>query len=151
MIALTVKLLVLDLLYVAGPSMRPAIQPGTLVAEYRLEWGIPVPFRNEYFVRWGVPEEGDIVIYPWQGRLVVKRCAAGPGAKLVFSDEKGYSVRSGRREIPLSREQFDNLKNAQRVPEGMIFAVGDNMAESHDSRDYGFVSVESIRGTVLWK
>lgn len=151
LLAITVKLLVIDILYVAGPSMSPVITPGTLVAEFRLEWGIPVPFKNAYFTRWGTPTAGDIVIYPWQGRLVVKRCVAGPGEKLVFSDEKGYSVRSGAREIPLNREQYHKMKNVQQVPDGMIFAVGDNMAESHDSRDYGFVSVDSIRGTVLWK
>jgi signal peptidase I len=43
------------------------------------------------------------------------------------------------------------LKNATKVPEGMMFTLGDNMAESRDSRDYGFVSLDSVRGKVLWR
>lgn len=149
--ALAVKLCVIDILLVSGPSMLPTFVPGTRLIEYKLAWGIPVPFRNSYLIRWDIPKEGDIVIYPWLGRHVVKRCIATGGTPLVFSEESGYSVMIGDTWIPLSREQYQNLKRSERVPDGMIFALGDNMAESRDSRDYGFVSIDSIRGKVLWR
>lgn len=149
--ALAVKLFVFDVMYVSGPSMSPALSHGTLVAEFRLAWGIPVPFSNEYLVRWGTPRVGDVVIFPINGRYVIKRCLACEGVPLVFSDERGYSVTVEDALIPLDETQYKNLKNAECVPEGMMFALGDNMAESRDSRDYGFVSIDSIRGKVLWK
>jgi signal peptidase I, bacterial type len=149
--ALAVKLCVLDILRVSGPSMFPSLEQGSILVEFKLAWGIPVPFSNRYLVRWGGPASGDVVIYPWQDRWVVKRCIATAGTPLVFSSETGYSVETGGRTIPLSEEQYQKLKQADRVPEGMIFALGDNMAESRDSRDYGFVSLDSIRGKVLWK
>lgn len=149
--SLFVKLWILDLIYVSGPSMTPALRHGTFAFEYKLAWGIPVPFRNAYLVRWSKPEAGDIVIYPWLDRYVVKRCAAIEGVPLVFSAEKGYSIEIGGRPVPLTEAQYQKLKSAKAVPEGMIFALGDNMAESRDSREYGFVSLDSIRGKILWK
>ena len=149
--ALLVKLCVLDILLVSGPSMLPTFSQGTRLVEFKLAWGLPVPFTNSYLFRWGDPKEGDIVIYPWLGRHVVKRCVATEGTPLVFSEESGYSVLIGETQIPLSREQFQNLRCSERVPENMIFALGDNMAESRDSRDYGFVSIDSLRGKVVWR
>ncbi len=47
-------------------------------------------------------------------------------------------------QIPLTEAQYENLSLANRVPEGMILAVGDNPAASIDSRDYGFISVKNV-------
>jgi signal peptidase I len=151
LLALIVKLFVLDVLYVSGPSMQPTLTHGMLVAEYRLAWGIPVPFSNKYIVRWGTPHIGDIIIFPLNGHYVIKRCLACEGVPLEFSDKRGYSVKIGDVSISLDESQYKNLKNAVCVPQGTVFALGDNMAESRDSRDYGFVSIDSIRGKALWK
>lgn len=151
LLSLFIKLFILDFMIVSGTSMVPALQPGTVVVEYKLAWGIPVPFRNQYLVRWGKPDAGDLILYPWLDRIVVKRCIATEGTKLVFSSEKGYSVTIGKTLIPLDEAQFRKLKYADKVPDGMIFALGDNMSVSRDSREYGFVSLDSIRGKVLWK
>ena len=151
LLALFVKMFVFDIIYVSGPSMKPSLQNGAFILELKLAWGIPVPFRNAYMLRWGKPVSGEVVIFPWLGRYVVKRIAATEGTPLAFSAESGYSVLIGNRSVPLNEAQYQKLKNADRVPEGMIFALGDNMAESRDSRDYGFVSYDSIRGKVLWK
>ena len=149
--ALLVKIFAFDILFVSGPSMIPTFAPGSPILEFKLAWGIPVPFSNRYFLRWGTPRSGEIVIYPLHGNYVVKRCAATAGMKLEFSEERGYSVLVGGTRIPLDVVQYKNLKDARCVPDGMIFALGDNMTESRDSRDYGFVSIDSIRGKALWK
>jgi signal peptidase I len=150
-LALLVKLFAFDIMPISGPSMLPTLRTGSVVVEFKLAWGIPLPFSNRYLVRWGAPREDDIVIYPWQGRNVIKRCVATAGTPLVFSDETGYSVFVAGREVPLTYEQYQKLKGAKRVPEGTVFALGDNMAESRDSREYGFVSIDSIHGKALWK
>lgn len=149
--ALILKLFVIDVRPISGPSMNPTLTGDSFIVEYKLAWGIPVPFRNRYLVRWGSPKVGDIVVYPWRDRYVVKRCIAQERTPLAFSSDTGYSVRVGERTIPLTRDQYQNLKDAERVPDGMLFALGDNMAESRDSRDYGFVSLDSVRGKVLWR
>jgi signal peptidase I len=149
--ALIVKLFAFDLMPVSGPSMQPTLTDGMIVPVFKLAWGVPYPFSNRYFIRWGGPREGDVIIYPWNGRNVIKRCVAVGGAPLAFSEESGYSVRAAGRTVPLTREQYQKLKGSTRVPDGMVFALGDNPRESRDSREYGFVSLDSIRGKALCK
>jgi signal peptidase I len=151
LLSLLVKLFILDLIFVSGPSMMPTLHNGSFVLEFRLAWGIPVPFSNRYFLRWGKPEQGEIVIFPWLGRNVIKRCVATEGTPLSYSHENGYWLKIGDRIAPLTEEQYHRLEYTSQVPEGMIFAMGDNLPESRDSREYGFVSLDSIRGLALWK
>ncbi len=149
--ALACKLFVLDLMYVSGPSMEPTFPPGSFVFEFKLAWGVPVPFANAYALRWGTPEAGDIVIFPWKDRWVIKRCLATAGTALGYETAPDYALRVNGETLPLTEAQWQRLKRADRVPEGMLLAVGDNRGESLDSREYGFVSVDSVRGKVLWK
>ncbi len=149
--ALFVKVCILDIMYISGPSMKPGLETGSFVLEFKLKWGIPIPFTNSYMLRWGKPHTGEIVIFPYLDRYVIKRIAATENTPLVFTDKTGYSVLIGERDVPLTEEQYLKLKYAKKVPSGMFFALGDNMAESRDSRDYGFVSLDSIRGKALWK
>lgn len=150
-LALFFKLCIVDCMYVSGPSMAPLLRHGSYILEFKLAWGIPVPFTNTYLLRWGKPKTGDIVIYTWLDRYVIKRIAATENTPLVFTEKSGYSVKIGDRSVPLSESQYAHLRWANAVPQGMIFALGDNLSESRDSRDYGFVSLDSIRGKVLWK
>jgi signal peptidase I len=151
LIALAVKLFAFDVMFVSGKSMEPTLSHGNPVIEFKLAWGIPLPFGNTYIARWGEPKPGDVLIYPWNGRYVIKRCVAIGGMPLVFSEESGYSVSVAGRSVPLTGAQYQKMKTASRVPDGTVFALGDNMAESRDSREYGFVSIDSIRGKILWK
>lgn len=145
------KLFIVDILYVSGNSMSPTLSNGSFVIINRLAYGITVPATNTYLVRWGEPAVNDIIVYPLDGRIVVKRCIATAGTKLDFIENSGYSVRAGERDVPLSETQFRRMVHTQNVPPGTVFTLGDNNKESRDSRDYGFVSLDSIRGKVVWK
>lgn len=148
--ALACKLFVLDLLYVSGPSMEPTFRSGSFVLEYKLAWGIPVPFSNAYALRWGSPEPGDIVIFPWQDRWVIKRCLGTGGMLISFEGAPNHAVCVNGDRFSLTEEQWSRFKKADRIPAGMLFVVGDNPSESLDSREYGFVSINSIKGKALW-
>lgn len=148
--ALACKLFVLDLMYVSGPSMEPTFKSGSFVFEFKLAWGVPVPFSNAYALRWGSPKPGDIVIFPWQERWVIKRCVGTAGMPLTYKGTAEPAVIVNGETFSLTEEQRNRLKQADRVPEGMLFVIGDNPAESLDSREYGFVSIDSIRGKALW-
>ena len=75
-------------------------------------------------------------------------CATA-GDLLEYSSVKPYTLKTGGKEIPLTENQYYNLKNSTAVPEGYILAIGDNYEESLDSRTYGFVSVRSVLGKVI--
>ncbi|MFT5512363.1 MAG: signal peptidase I, partial [Bacteroidia bacterium] len=46
-----------------------------------------------------------------------------------------------------TRDNFGPLT----IPSDMAFFMGDNRHYSYDCRFYGFVPIEDITGTVLWK
>jgi signal peptidase I len=153
LLATLVKLFVFDLLVIAGPSMLPVLPPGKTIPILRAAYGIPQPFGAALAVQWREPRPGDVVLYRYGGRTVVKRCVAVAGDALAFYSADAYNesylCAVNGREIPLDEHQYQRLKRTSAVPAGTIFAVGDNYAESLDSRDYGFVDSRNILGRGL--
>ncbi len=94
------------------------------------------------------PRNGDIVVFenPEDSRLVVKRCILSPGDKVIINNG---SLITSRRRIPLTGKQLKRLSAFDYIPENMFFAAGDNIFNSHDSRDYGPVFIKNLKGRVL--
>ncbi len=71
---------------------------------------------------------GDIIVYksPVDGTLVIKRCAGTGGDKIM------------------------NGNFAVLIPPRTIFAIGDNLDRSKDSRHYGAVPLSAIKGKVIF-
>jgi signal peptidase I len=150
-IAFLIKLFVLDIVLVSGTSMMPNIKDGEIIFINKLAYGIVQPFSSSFLVQWDSPKENDVVIYLYNDKMVVKRCIATEFTPLEFYQDSEYNMEVNNKNIPLKEEQFQRIKNSYFVPEGMILAIGDNYAESVDSRNYGFVSVKNIIGKVLCK
>lgn len=142
--------------------MEPAISDGDFVVIWKLAYGISVYNQNRYAVRWQSPQHNDIVFYAVDGKYVIKRCVETGGCMLSFSiNQEKPSNTYGflhilSKKIPLTVQQFKNIggflqPDAQCVPQNFILALGDNVQTSRDSRDYGFISIDSIRGKLLWK
>lgn len=150
-IALFLKTFVFDILYISGESMLPTLQPSSFIIINKLHFGIVKPFDNKLLVQWNKPQRGDIVLFPYNNRFVIKRCVAIEGDTLVFSTESGYTLtiecgddQQGELVMELTESQYQRLKHATHVPQDMIFVLGDNRAQSVDSREYGFVSTKNI-------
>lgn len=150
-IAFLIKLFVLDIVLVSGTSMMPNIKDGEIIFINKLAYGIVQPFSSSFLVQWDSPKENDVVIYLYNDKMVVKRCIATEFTPLEFYQNSEYNMEVNNKNIPLKEEQFQRIKNSYFVPEGMILAIGDNYAESVDSRNYGFVSVKNIIGKVICK
>mgnify|MGYP002624087471 CR=1 FL=1 len=151
-----IKLFVIDILLVSGKSMFPAIKDGERILVNRLSYGIAKPFGDKLSVQWGEPERGDVVIYLYNDKIVVKRCVAVGGdslfaQKLDYSQDFQYTLSVESLEIPLTEVQYLSFREIDSVPAGYILAVGDNYEESVDSRAYGFVSVQNVLGRVIGK
>ena len=79
-VALVLKLFFFEFMIAQGHSMEPAIKNGTVLVISRLRYGLRLPFRQKYLVRWARPAEGEVVIfYTPSGELAVKRCTAPDG------------------------------------------------------------------------
>ena len=152
---------IVDIKRVSGSSMEPYLKDGDCIFIFKLVYGIKHPLKNKYIFRWARPKSGDIIVYRKDGHFTVKRCLGISEEPIEFSKKLGYnydySMKVSGKDIPLTAVQFRNLggmsdEEQVRVPAGYVLALGDNLKESHDSRDYGFVLVDGIYGKVfIWK
>ena len=147
------KIFVFEILTVSGESMLPSLKDGEKLFVSKLAYGIVQPYGDKLMLQWKSPQRGDIVIYLYNNKIVVKRCLAVGGDELeVFADsEYNYFLKVGDSCIGLNQGQYLNLKNSVSVPKGYILAIGDNHEVSVDSRTYGFVAERNILGKVLCK
>jgi len=149
---------------VASPSMEDTLLTGDTFLALKYKYGLRMPFTDTVLVPLGEPEPGDIVLFANPvdpDQTYVKRCIAVGGQTLSI-DSKTLFVDGV--EVPLppdgkhadpnilekeatgkgKRDFYDEIT----VPEGMVFFMGDNRDFSIDSRIFGPVPLENIRGKV---
>jgi signal peptidase I len=135
---------------VEGRSMQPGIESGNHVListiAYRIELG-------QFAIGTEPISRGDIVAFErGQGdeeRIYLKRVIALPGESVSISNGVAEVA---QRPLPKTYELIPDRSNmpALIVPAGAVFVLGDNRAESEDSRSFGPVTQTSIIGKALF-
>ena len=125
-----------QLALVEGDSMRPALRSGQLVLVDKT--------TKAYNV-------GDVVLFSCKplDSTLVKRIAGRPGDRIRI--ENGRLYRNGVCAADYGADVFAGTAGEElTVPEDCYFVLGDNIAESVDSRDesVGFVAAGDISGRV---
>ena len=140
LLALPVRAYVAEPFAIPSESMAPTLVPGDHVLVEKLSY------------RFGSPHRGDLVVFraPDGGSLAVKRIVGLAGDRVAIED--GVLAVNGH----LQREPYVDQRSVDSVyfgpvvvPAGDVFVMGDNRADSHDSRDYGAVPRRSLVGQVL--
>ena len=71
-----------------------------------------------------------------------------PG-QLLLASALFKSLKPGQVVI-LQHDDKEKVKRIERVDGNKIFVIGDNLLASTDSRNFGWLSAESIMGIVYW-
>ncbi len=102
------------------------------------------------------PDVGDIVIFNpphlLEEELFIKRVVAKSGDSFKLADGLLYINDERQEEAYVAKEAFMDKGYSVlegTVPEGMIFVMGDNRNDSNDSRSFGFVEMDHIKGRAL--
>lgn len=138
--AVLVATLWLPVLQIYGQSMTPTLSDGEIV----------------FSVKSSQLEQGDVVAFYYNNKILIKRVIAGPG-DWVFIDEDGsVYVNSYLLEEPYLSEKSFGLTDIElpyQVPDGKYFVMGDHRATSVDSRNavVGCITVDQIVGKILFR
>jgi len=105
-------------------------------------------------------KRGDIIVFPFPQdprKDFVKRVIGLPGEVIELRDKEiyvnnshlkeNYVIRTDQNIIPAEVRPRDNL-GPIRVPLESVFVLGDNRDASYDSRFWGFVDINEIKGKV---
>ncbi|ABZ78724.1 signal peptidase I [Shewanella halifaxensis HAW-EB4] len=153
-------------------SMQPTIKEGDRIVVDKMAYDLRVPFTQISLATTGEPERGEIVVFESKAadKRLIKRVIGLPGDKISLSHEVlfingkalDYSlVTSDQREL-IATENLNGLSHSIRiekyasdqlssfetvtVPEGHYLVMGDNRRNSADSRVYGFVPRDELKG-----
>ncbi|MDD5216805.1 MAG: signal peptidase I [Candidatus Omnitrophica bacterium] len=143
--------------YVVGPykiptgSMRPTFLEGDRIFVDKVTYHFKKPMR------------GDIIVFKYpldKKKDFVKRLAGLPGEHLEIRDGKLLVNNEAVLDPPFSEHYYYNREDWKYgreredivVPPNSYFVLGDNSAQSSDSRNWGFVPCNNVVGKafVIW-
>ena len=127
-------------MYVVGSSMSPTLTNGETVLINKITYRLKTPKQNEIVSFRHVDSSG-------KEMNIVKRIIGTPGDKIEIKDDILYLNDQVQEELP-SR---GNMTYPITVPEGSYFVLGDNKANSMDSRyqEIGMIAEEELTGKIV--
>jgi len=137
--------------------MIPTLLVGDHIFVNKFIYGIRMPFTNEPLIPVGRPDRGDIVVFRYpedRSKDYIKRVVAVEGDVVQMKNRKIY-VNGKLMEDPhaVYTDPRGDTNQAQKdffgpiaVPPGKFFVMGDNRDNSYDSRYWGFVDFNDLRG-----
>lgn len=178
LLALFIRTFVVQAFKIPSGSMKPTLLIGDHLLVNKFIYGVKIPFIDRYILKFKSPKMGDIVVFKWpidEKKDFIKR-VIGVGGDTVeirndilyinneqiktkyVDDFRDEEVRRAKKytEFLDNLEHFilDEKKSNENlgpitIPENSIFVMGDNRDNSHDSRYWGVVEENKIKGKAL--
>ena len=155
LLALFIRTFVVQAFKIPSGSMEPTLLIGDHILVNKFIYGVKIPFIHSTVIPISRPERGDVVVFIYpvdKSKDFIKRVIGLPGDKIEIRDKKiyvngnlyddkhgFYADRRAAKANPGHPDQFT-------VPKGHIFVMGDNRDHSYDSRFWGYVPIETIKG-----
>lgn len=140
-LAFIIKMFLFDFVMVQGSSMYPTLVEGDRLIVNKIGYTI------------GEPDYGEIVILSYSDSVeYVKRVIGKGGDTIEIKDRIVYRNGEPLSEDYINTEAYDDFSEVI-VPIGTYFVMGDNRANSSDSRypSLGFVERDAIDGKVIFR
>lgn len=146
-IAFIIENLIFSFAVVNGQSMSPTLETEDRLLVVR----IPYVCKNL--------KKGDLIIFnppnlPDEGEMFIKRVIAKENDHFYIDNGDLYINGEKQVENYIRNEEYlpRNYKYIEGVvPENMVFVMGDNRNDSNDSRTFGFVPKDRVKGKVFFK
>ncbi len=158
LLALFIRTFVVQAFKIPSGSMRPTLIEGDHILVNKFIYGLKIPLLRNTIIPIKEPNRGDIIVFIFpkdKSKDFIKRVIGLPGEKIevigrkihingnLFNDKYGHYENPGESwGNPAGNCPFCSVT----VPDGHYFVMGDNRKNSQDSRYWGFVPSESIKG-----
>ncbi|MBI5249725.1 MAG: signal peptidase I [Desulfomonile tiedjei] len=157
-LAIIIRAIFIQAFKIPSSSMEPTLLVGDHILVNKLSYGIRVPFTDARWPRFKDPQRGDVIVFIYpedRTKDFIKRIVAVGGDTIEIRNKKvvlnGKEVQDSHAHffsnvvLPGALNPRDNMAPVT-VPEGKLFVMGDNRDYSHDSRFWGFVPVQDVKG-----
>lgn len=157
-LALFIRTFVVQAFKIPSGSMKPTLKIGDHILVNKFIYGVKLPFSEITLIPVSDPDRGDIIVFEYPvepDKDFIKRVIGLPGDTVEIRDKKvyvnakplnhHYGMHTDNQTLPSAVNHRDNF-GPVTVPEGAYFVLGDNRDNSYDSRFWGFVEEEIIKG-----
>ena len=157
-LALLIRTFVVQAFKIPSGSMEPTLEIGDHILVNKFIYGTKIPFTSINLFPWKSPQRGDVIvfIYPLEPEKDFIKRVIGVGGdtvrivnKKLFINEvevpDPHAVYKEDMILPGEVQKRDNF-GPVTVPKGNLFVLGDNRDRSLDSRFWGFVPLEDVKG-----
>lgn len=148
-LTLVIRTYVVQAFKIPSGSMRPTLMEGDKL------------FVNKYVYRFERPQRGDIVVFKYpqdRKKDFIKRLVAFEGeiveirdGKVLVNDKPLADAESFGKFYYYNHDPYGGPSEKVKVPEDTYYVLGDNSANSTDSRFWGFVPEKYVIGKAVFR
>ena len=156
-LALVIRSFVVQAFKIPSGSMLPTLQIGDHILVNKFIYGVRLPILGNMLLELGTPKHGDVIVFVYPEdpqKDFIKRVVAVAG-DVVEVRAKKLTVNGEPVSDPHAhfadgdsiggQPQRDNF-GPFAVPRGSVFVMGDNRDRSYDSRFWGPVALDQVKG-----
>ena len=158
-LALVIRTFVVQAFKIPSGSMEDTLLIGDHILVNKLAYGLQIPVLDTKIRFLGLlstPQRGDIIVFPFPrdpSRDFIKRVIGLPGERIEVRNHHAYVNGEALKEPYVRLDERAALHPSRYshwgpevVPPGKLFVMGDHRDNSADSRDWGFLDSEQVKG-----
>jgi signal peptidase I len=163
LLAFVIRSCVVQAFKIPSGSMEDTLAIGDHLFVNKFIYGIKIPFTNSRILKLRDPRQGDVMVFEFpedRSKDFIKRVIGVPGDEVQVKDKRVYvngalyqnphEIHKEADLLPKELSPRDNF-GPVRVPANSYFMMGDNRDRSYDSRFWGFVKENDIKGKAFIK
>ncbi len=163
LLALVIRTYLVQAFKIPSGSMEDTLAIGDHLLVNKFIYGTKIPFVDKSVIKLRDPQRGDVIVFEYPedpSKDFIKRVVGLPGdvvegrEKKVFVNGKPYeNVHEIHKELMVIPKEMNprDTFGPVTVPANSYFVMGDNRDRSYDSRFWGFVGREKIKGLAFIK
>jgi len=153
-LAMIVMTFIVQAFKIPSGSMIPTLSIGDHIFVLKFIYSVKIPFSDTILFHTWAPKRGDVVVFKYprdEQTDFIKRLIGEPGDTIEIRNKQLYLNGEPVKEPYIIHTDFNLIPERDNfgpitVPEGKYFMMGDNRDQSLDSRFWGFVSENKIKG-----